>query len=84
MPEGVNRGRLNIVSRSSPGIADVFITKGDAEATDDHARETRDDGEGDTLPQGIGLGHEDEFTFVAVSRGLTLVFTAPLRSYPQA
>jgi len=83
VPEGVNGGRLDIITRSSSRIADIFITKGDAEAADDQARDARDDGESYSLLQGVGLGHEDEFTFVTVHCGVARMFTDSPRGYSQ-
>ena len=38
----------------APVVDDVFVAEGDAEAADEEARQTRDDGEGQALRKGVG------------------------------
>ena len=46
-----------VVAGNGAGVDDVFVAEGDAEAADDHARQTRDDGEGEALLEGeVGDG----------------------------
>ena len=57
MPEGVDDGRQGIVAGDGAGVADVAVAEGDAETADGHAREAGDNGEGEALLQGVGVGH---------------------------
>jgi hypothetical protein len=57
VPEGVDGGRRNVVAGGGTGIADVAVTKGDTKTADGHAREAGDDGEGESLLQGVGVSH---------------------------
>jgi len=57
VPEGKDGRRRAVVARSGSGLRYVLVPKGDAQTADDHARDARDDGEGQTLLQGIGRGH---------------------------
>jgi hypothetical protein len=57
MPEGVNDGRGDVVAGGGVGVADVAVTEGDAETADGQAREAGEDGEGQALLQGVGVGH---------------------------
>ena len=83
MPEGIDNRRLDVVTRSSSWIADVFVTKGDSETADGQARDARNDGESYSLLQGEGLGHEDEFTFAVTDRGFGRMSSEPSSSYSQ-
>jgi hypothetical protein len=49
-------------------IADVAVAQGYAKTADGHARQTRNNGEGDALLEIKSLGHEDEFTVVCDGR----------------
>ena len=62
MPEGVDCGRWRVITGTRSWIADVTVAEGYAEAADGHARQARNNGEGDALLQVKSLGHEDEFT----------------------
>ena len=84
MPEGIDNWRLDVVARSSSWIADVFVTKGDSETADGQARDARNDGESYSLLQGEGLGHEDEFTFVDATAGLSGFSSDSPRGYSQS
>jgi hypothetical protein len=57
MPEGVDGGRRDVVTGSRTEVADIPVAEGHAETADRHAREARDDGEGDALLEGVGVGH---------------------------
>jgi hypothetical protein len=57
MPEGVDSGRGGVVAGRGAGVADVAVAEGDAEAADGRAREAGDEGEGQALLQGVGVGH---------------------------
>lgn len=63
MPEGVDGRGRGIVAGQGVGVADVFVTKSDAEAADGGAHDAGNDVEGEALLHGVGVGHEDEFTF---------------------
>jgi len=58
VPEGVDDGRGGDVAGYGAGVADVSVAEGDAETADGHARQAGDDGEGEALLQGVGVGHE--------------------------
>lgn len=62
MPEGVNGWGRGVVAGKGAGIRDVFVAEGDAEATDNRARQAGHDGESKALLQGVWRWHEDEFT----------------------
>lgn len=57
VPEGKDGRRWAIVARNCAGLTYVFVPKGEAQTADRHARDARDDGEGEALLQGIGGGH---------------------------
>jgi hypothetical protein len=57
VPEGVDGGGRDLVAVCGSRLADVVVAKGDAEATDNHARQTGDDGEGYALLKGVGGDH---------------------------
>ena len=67
MPEGVDRRWRRVVTRIGSGIADVAVAKCHAKAADGHARQARDNGEGDTLLKSEGLGHKVEFIVTGYS-----------------
>ena len=69
MPECVDCRRRRVVTGTRPWIADVAVAEGYTEAADGHARQARNNSEGDALLQAKSLGHEDEFT-VGGDRGL--------------
>jgi hypothetical protein len=57
MPEGVDGGRWGVVAKGGADVADITVAEGDAETADRHACEQGDDGEGDALLEGVGVGH---------------------------
>jgi hypothetical protein len=57
MPKRIDERGLGIVAGGGPGFADIAITQRNAEATDGHARDAWNDGESQTLLQGVGGGH---------------------------
>jgi len=57
VPEGVDGRRRDVIAGGGTGIADVAVTKSDAKTADGHAREPGDDGEGESLLQGVGVSH---------------------------
>jgi hypothetical protein len=57
VPEGVDGGRRDLITRGGSRLADVAVAKGDAEAADHRAREAWNDRENDALLPGVGGGH---------------------------
>jgi hypothetical protein len=57
MPESVDGRRRDVVPGGRADVPDIAVAEGDAETAHGHAREAGDNGEGDALLEGVGVGH---------------------------